>query len=215
MDKLFGPDASIIESVAATAGLLTGLAVIWKFMAAPTIRFIKRLTLFLNDWQGHPADETRNVKEQKGLMERISRIEKEVKYNGGTRTLVEAIKEIENANTEQTSGLAFMANRIDEMADSVKDLDGKADQLQKRADENRENIMLNRANIEENSKHIASYESVTEVMVQRISEKTDKNTEVIAEIIRETGVGISAPSYRAEIKLEPAEEDKNGEQPNH
>jgi uncharacterized coiled-coil DUF342 family protein len=149
------------ELIGAAAAMCTALGVIWKFAIWPVIKVGKRTSLFLEDWQGHPSDPARGIEERQGVMNRLARIENEVKYNGGSRTLVDAVKSLENGDKEQKAGITFMTSRIDEMAGMVETINDKASELQKRADENKANILANRANIYETSKAIQSIAHAT------------------------------------------------------
>lgn len=88
--------ASVGVWVGGIAALTTGITVI-IVGARKTLKMLRRVGHFLDDWVGEPARP--GVEARPGVMERLHAIEHEVKYNHGT-SLKDKVKEVKEVVDE-------------------------------------------------------------------------------------------------------------------
>jgi biopolymer transport protein ExbB/TolQ len=112
MDPILTWSASII----AVGGAAT---VIWKIFAPLITRVRKMMDSienFMRDWSGEEARPGHD--EVPGVMERLQKIESELKHNGGT-SIKDAVKRIENKLTKIDERLEEGNRRFQEIEDEL------------------------------------------------------------------------------------------------
>lgn len=162
-------DAWELPSLIAASG--AAAAVIWKFGIYPAHKLIVQAREVLDDWQGHPRDPSRGIDRRAGVMERLSGIENEVRYNGGARTMVQALKDLELSSDKQNGGIAYLTERIGELQISNSEIMDRARHLTSRADENRGNILRNKNELDDLREKLAEHLWVVSRMSEQINEQ--------------------------------------------
>jgi archaellum component FlaC len=112
MDPILTWSASII----AVGGALT---VLWKIFAPLVSRFRKMMDSidnFMRDWSGEEARP--GHPEVAGVMERLQKIESELKHNGGT-SIKDAVRRIENKLTKIDERLDEGNKRFQDIEDEL------------------------------------------------------------------------------------------------
>jgi hypothetical protein len=114
-------DQTILTWAAAILAVGGALAMLWKFLAPICIRIRKMmdsLDIFIKDWAGEDARPGHS--RVPGVMERLQKIEGELKHNGGS-SIKDAVKRIEATQTKILVRLEEGNERFEKIEEKLDD----------------------------------------------------------------------------------------------
>jgi tetrahydromethanopterin S-methyltransferase subunit G len=122
-----GAAAAIVSIVVGGIAILGFLASVWMKLH----KLINNVDTFMVDWTG--SDERPGRDKVPGVMERLNKIDGELKHNGGS-TMKDAVKRIESKldrieeRIEKGDARFIEGNqRFEELAERIEDIEGKLD----------------------------------------------------------------------------------------